>query len=225
MNYIVATVKSWNIDNFNKLKSSDKENNWFLITDKNDLVFEKIKEINPGYVFFPHWSWIIPQNIFVNFECVVFHMTDLPYGRGGSPLQNLIVCGHKNTKISAIKVAEGIDTGDIYMKEDVTLEGKAEEIFRRCSTVIFTKMIPNMIKNNPIPKPQNGEVTEFKRRKPADGNIAQLDSIEKVYDCIRMLDAEGYPRAYLETDSIKLEFEDAVLDELGITVKVKIKKK
>ena len=152
MNYLVATTKSWNINNFNKLKSLDKENNWFLIIDKNDLVFEKIKKINPRYIFFPHWSWIIPKNIFVGFECVVFHMTDLPYGRGGSPLQNLIVRGHKNTKISAIKVAEGMDTGDIYMKEDIALEGAAQNIFQRCSAIIFNKMIPNIVKNNQKPK-------------------------------------------------------------------------
>ena len=30
-------------------------------------------------------------------------MTDLPYGRGGSPLQNLIIRGFESTKISAIE--------------------------------------------------------------------------------------------------------------------------
>ena len=44
-------------------------------------------------------------------------MTDLPFGRGGSPLQNLIVRGYKSTKLTAIKVQSGIDTGDIYLKK------------------------------------------------------------------------------------------------------------
>ena len=44
-------------------------------------------------------------------------MTDLPFGRGGSPLQNLIVRGFEETMTSAIKVTKGIDTGDIYLKE------------------------------------------------------------------------------------------------------------
>jgi len=47
-------------------------------------------------------------------------MTDLPFGRGGSPLQNLIERGIKKTKISAIKVDGGIDTGDIFFKRDWT---------------------------------------------------------------------------------------------------------
>jgi len=37
--------------------------------------------------------WIILKEIFENYEIILFHMTDLPYGRGGSPLQNLIVRG------------------------------------------------------------------------------------------------------------------------------------
>ena len=51
----------------------------------------------------------IPTEIFTSFECIVFHMTDLPYGRGGSPLQNLIVRGHKKTKVSALKVVKEVD--------------------------------------------------------------------------------------------------------------------
>lgn len=44
-------------------------------------------------------------------------MTDLPYGRGGSPLQNLIVRNHYKTKISEIRVKKEIDSGPIYLKK------------------------------------------------------------------------------------------------------------
>ena len=64
---------------------------------------------------------IIPKKIYSNYDCIVFHMTDLPYGRGGSPLQNLIVRGHKETKISALNVQSGLDTGDIYLKKKLIL--------------------------------------------------------------------------------------------------------
>ena len=47
-------------------------------------------------------------------------MTDLPYGRGGSPLQNLIVRGHKHTMISAIKCVKELDAGPIYLKKPLT---------------------------------------------------------------------------------------------------------
>ena len=114
-NYIVATIKEWHIKEFNKYSNSTSAN-WYLITNKNNLTVKNIRSINPKYIFFPHWSWIVPQEITNNYDCVCFHMTDLPYGRGGSPLQNLIIRGHKTTKITALKMIQELDTGDVYLK-------------------------------------------------------------------------------------------------------------
>lgn len=63
-------------------------------------------------------------------------MTDLPYGRGGSPLQNLIKRNIENTKISAIKVVKDLDAGDIYLKRDLNLNGTADEILGLGGTII-----------------------------------------------------------------------------------------
>jgi len=225
-NYLIGTVKSWNIENFKKLKESDKNNEWHLIEDELDLNYEKIKKINPKYIFFPHWSWIIPKEIYEDFNCVVFHMTDVPFGRGGSPLQNLISRGVYKTKISAIKVAEKIDSGDVYCKEPLSLEeGGAEEIFKRASNIIFNKMIPFIIKNNPTPKKQEGDVIRFKRRTPEQSDISELDDLNKVYDYIRMLDGEGYPKAFIESKKLKFEFSAAKLKKDCIEAKVSIKRK
>ncbi|MCD6442964.1 MAG: methionyl-tRNA formyltransferase [Thermotogae bacterium] len=217
--YIVATIKSWNIENAIKLS---KKYEVYLITEKEDLTFERVREINPRYIFFPHWSWKIPKEILENYECVVFHMTDLPFGRGGSPLQNLIVRKIYRTKISAIKVVEELDAGPIYMKEDLCLHGGAEEIYMRASRIIFEKMIPHIIENEPIPKPQEGEVITFRRRKPEEGDISNLRSLDDVYDYIRMLDAEGYPPAFLEVGNLRLEFTRAVRKHGYVMADVKI---
>jgi methionyl-tRNA formyltransferase len=211
MNYIVATTKSWNIENFKLLKMNDKVNHWFLITNKENLTLEKIRKIKPRYIFFPHWSWFIPKEIYKNFECIVFHMTDLPYGRGGSPLQNLIVRDLKQTKISAIRVGSGLDTGPIYFKRKLNLSGSAEVIFNRASKIIFANMV-TMTKRHFSAKPQKGKVTTFIRRRPEESDISNLQSLEQIYNYIRMLDAEGYPNAFLEKGNIRLEFKNAKLN-------------
>lgn len=79
----------------------------------------------------------------------MFHMTDLPYGRGGSPLQNLIVRGHKEIMISALRVEKGLDAGDIYMKKPLSLEGTAEEIFIRANDIIEDMIEELILKNTP----------------------------------------------------------------------------
>ena len=138
-------------------------------------------------------------------------MTDLPYGRGGSPLQNLIIKEKERTKISAIKVQSGIDTGDIYLKHDLDLSGSAKEIFERSSIIIYN-MITDILTKKPIPFPQSGEVTIFKRRKSSQSSIMNLSNINQLYDYIRMLDCEGYPKAFIETSNMKYEFTNAKFD-------------
>ncbi|EKA7211524.1 methionyl-tRNA formyltransferase, partial [Campylobacter jejuni] len=114
-NIIIVTLKKWNIKNFNKIREILPAYNFILIKTKEDLNLNYIQKINPKYIFFPHWSFIIPDEIYQNYACIVFHMSDLPFGRGGSPLQNLILQNIKKTKISALKVCKDLDAGDIYL--------------------------------------------------------------------------------------------------------------
>ena len=176
------------------------------------------------YIFFPHWSFIIPASIYERFECVLFHMTDLPYGRGGSPLQNLIVRGHKKTMLTAIRVARGLDTGPVYAKEPLSLEGTARDVFARVGTLLFD-MIAGILRTRPEPVPQTGEPTLFKRRKPEDGDLAPLETLDQAYDYIRMLDADGYPAAFVETPHLKFEFTRAARHADEIIADVRITKK
>lgn len=224
--YIILSEKSWHKNLLDALKKAFYNDSLLLIDSKNDFNLVNLKELNPSKIFIPHWSYIIPREIYESYECIVFHMTDLPFGRGGSPLQNLISRGYKTTKISAIKVEQGLDTGDVYLKRTLGLEGTASEIFQR-STYIIEEMIIDIIKNKIQSVPQVGEIVEFKRRKPADSDLVDLSDLEKVYDYIRMLDCEGYPHAFIDTPHLKFEFINANFDtnEEIITANVRIFKK
>ncbi|DAB35126.1 MAG TPA: methionyl-tRNA formyltransferase [Sulfurospirillum sp. UBA12182] len=212
---VIATIKEWNISNFFALQEKYKDKyNFILIKDEDKLTFDYLNKITPKYVFFPHWSWIVPKNIYNNFECIVFHMTDLPFGRGGSPLQNLLQRKIYQTKISAIKVEDGLDTGDIYLKEDFDIsKGSAHELYLKASKIIFEKMIPFLLENSILPKKQNGKATIFQRRIQRESNIfhSQFKDIRQIYDFIRMLDAPSYPKAYLDMGEFRVEFKNAKL--------------
>lgn len=209
-NYVIATIKSWNIENYKRLIEQYPEHSFLLITEKEKLTNKSLSELKPEFVFFPHWSWIIPEDIYTNYNCVVFHMTDLPFGRGGSPLQNLIVRGIYHTKITAINVEAGLDTGDIYFKEPVDIStGNADEIFSKISNLIFHKMIPQFITGNPVLEHQKGDPTIFPRRLPEQSEIPKGLSQRQIYDYIRMLDGEGYPAAYTKYQNGKVYYRNA----------------
>lgn len=208
-NYLVISNRNWNKNIFNQIISK-YSGNWFFIEDKKDLNLNSINNINPRYIFFLHWSWKVPQDVISNYECVCFHMTDVPYGRGGSPLQNLIIRGHEKTKLTALRMTDEFDAGAVYLKEDLSLFGNAEEIYIRAS-YLSAKMIKRIIEQEISPIPQTGEVTIFKRRKPEESKIQSVDSLLSLHDFIRMLDAEGYPKAFIEYQGFRYEFSRSAL--------------
>lgn len=224
--YIILSEKKLHKEIYLSVQNKFTDCQWLLINNKFDFNIDILKDFNPTKIFIPHWSYIIPEEIFSAYDCIVFHMTDLPFGRGGSPLQNLIVRGFNSTVISALKVKQGIDTGDIYIKNHLDLSGSASQIFARASLVI-EEMIIEIIKSNISPYPQIGEVTHFNRRKPSDSNIQNINELNEMYDFIRMLDCDGYPHAFINTSYFRFEFRNARLDinDKIITANVRIIKK
>ncbi len=207
--YVVCGCKSWNREIFDK-KISKLSGNWHFIEKKEGLTAAFLKKIQPRFVFFLHWSWKVPSEIFTAFECINFHMADVPFGRGGSPLQNLILRGLTETKLSALRMTDALDAGPIYLKEDMYLEGTAQEILTR-SSALAARMIERIIREEPVPYEQKGEPVIFERRTPEQSRIPEGLSRQALYDYIRMLDGEGYPPAFLESGGFRYEFGNAVL--------------
>jgi methionyl-tRNA formyltransferase len=206
-NYIVATIKPWNLAAFARHHAS-MPGQWKLITQRESLTLDELEKIKPRYVFFPHWSWTVPKEILSRFECVCFHMSDVPYGRGGSPLQNLILRGHRSTMLSALRMVEEIDAGPVYLKKPLSLEGRAEEIFERAAELIF-ETIREVVAHEPFPEPQMGQPVVFQRRTPTESSLPETGEIGALYDFVRMLDAPTYPPAFIEWGDFRLEFDHA----------------
>ncbi len=215
--FIVASTGEWNLKYFNQFSKKQK-GEWSFVSTPSEL--DKLLEIaNPRYIFFPHWSWMVSEEIIKRHECVCFHMTDLPYGRGGSPLQNLITRGHEKTMLTALRMENGVDTGPIYYKTPLSLHGPACDIYKRSGRLCWD-MISDFIKEYPDPISQEGTITNFKRRIPEQSRIPEGLSIKEIYDYIRMLDAPGYPKAFLEISGYRLEFESSDYADGRLSAKV-----
>ncbi|MBV2127868.1 hypothetical protein [Arsukibacterium indicum] len=211
--YLVATVKSWNIEAFQKY-TADLPGNWQLITSREQLTRDYLAELKPTYIFFPHWNWKVPADITGRYCCVCFHMTDLPFGRGGSPLQNLILSGATETKLTALQMTEHLDAGPIFGKLPLSLAGTATDIFQRAAPLVY-QLISQIISQQLSALPQQGDATYFDRRSPAQSKLPEGMTAARLYDFIRMLDGEGYPAAYIEYNGWRLEFSAAALDNDG----------
>jgi len=190
--------------------------NFNFINKKKYLTLKKLRKIKPKYIFFPHWRHKIDSSIYVNYQCIGFHSTPLPYGRGGSPIQNMIARGFKKTKICAIKITEKIDEGPIFIKRNMSLNGSGEQIMLRMNNIIL-KMIKFYVKKPPKEKKQTGMATYFKRRNHKQSKISFGKRVDQIYDHIRMLDIQGYPRTFIEKEKYKIIFKNPV--KTGNTIK------
>jgi methionyl-tRNA formyltransferase len=219
--YIVAGARPWNRAIFDR-NLAHLPGIWRFAGTHDELASLLSSGEKPRYIFFLHWSTRVPDQWLGLHECVCFHMTDLPYGRGGSPLQNLIQRGHRETKLTALRMIHDMDAGPFYAKRQLRLDGTAEEIYLRADR-LSAEIIAEMVRDEPAPAPQSGAPVIFKRRRPEQSAIpADLTDIDALYDFIRMLDAEGYPRAFIEHGGFRIEFSRAALYAGHIAADVRV---
>ncbi|MDE2374406.1 MAG: hypothetical protein KGL96_09270, partial [Hyphomicrobiales bacterium] len=121
-----------------------------------------------------------------------------------------ILRSHTTTMLSALRMVEELDAGPIYLKRPLSLEGRAEDIFRRAADLVY-ELIAEIITKEPVPVPQRGEPVIFRRRKPEESRLPQQADAAALYDFIRMLDAPTYPKAFAEWGDFRLEFDHASL--------------
>ena len=218
--YVVAAIRPWNLSIFHA-RIANISGKWHLIENREDLTIERVAEINPRLVFVMHWSWRIEAAILDGFECIGFHPSALPFGRGGSPIQNLISRGHRDTVLTAFRVVQEMDSGPIYFQRPMSLEGTAEEIFVRMAN-LAADMIEALVADTQKPQAQSGEPVVFTRRTPEQSAIPEDAGLSALFDHIRMLDAAEYPRAFLETGGLRFEFRNPVLRYGNIEARVEI---
>jgi methionyl-tRNA formyltransferase len=221
--YIVASLHDWNEVAFND-HVQQLPGRWEYVSSRETLESALAGADSLRYVFFPHWSYKVPDSVIEHFECIAFHMTDVPYGRGGSPLQNLIVRGHLETTLTALKMTNEFDGGPVYLKMPLRLDGSALEIYQRAASLTAV-MIEEIISSDIEPTAQVGEPTVFARRTPAESEIPEDLGPEEAYDFIRMLDAPGYPKAFSRHGKLRLEFFDAELQDGRVAAKVIIEER
>lgn len=171
--------------------------------------FEELssKEQEFDYVFFPHYSRLIPKEFYSRFVCIGFHIGNLPKDRGGSPIQNKILMGEYKTFVNAFQIDESIDGGPLLDKKEIDLEtGDIVQILERAAETIAS-MIANIVSSKPKPSVQINSPVRFHRLTQKDSRVNfEQSSLKQIFDRIRMVDGLDYPKAevYCPTKIIRL---------------------
>jgi methionyl-tRNA formyltransferase len=138
-------------------------------------------------------------------------------------MQNQISDGVIESNVNAIVMGEELDAGDVYCSLSVTLQGSLSGIWLSIADRAY-ELIQKCIISQPVPTPQRGALSTYKRIKNNEINLNKTNDFCYIYDQIRMVDAEGYPNAHLRINDFKLEFTRAQLNNNSIISDVRITK-
>ena len=230
--FFVSKNNLWSNRLFARLLQNKKEGEqWFRFeTSPNGEDLKKAQHTfsNPEYIFFFHHSQFIKEDLYNNFKCISFHTSNLlnGEGRGGSPIQNQILENITQTHVNAMKTCKEIDKGDIYLSQQITLQGNLNDIWSSIADVSYG-MIQKITNENIIPSPQPTSKLEkiYKRNKNNVIPFKTENDLYKIYRFIQMLDGDGYENANVELGNFKLKFSRAQLNNGEILADVRIVKK
>ena len=140
-----------------------------------------------------------------NTHNLVIHESDLPKGKGWSPLTWQILEGKNNIPITLFEAETTVDAGAIYLQDVIALSGHEllTEIKHQQGLKTIELILQFIRKRATISgKDQEGESTFYAKRGPKDSQLDLHKSIDEQFNLLRVVDNERYP-AYFIKDGYK----------------------
>lgn len=160
------------------------------IRNNTDFI-EEVKKMNPDVICVVAYGKILPKELLEipKLGCINVHGSLLPKYRGAAPIQWAVLNGDKKTGITTMYMDEGMDTGDMILKQEVEI-GEDEttgELWNKLSIIggeLLTKTL-DKIKDGTAPRTkQDGE---FSLAPMLDKSIAKIDWEKKTAKEIKNL--------------------------------------
>jgi len=123
---------------------------------------ELLAGIDPEVIVVVAYGKILPLNVleYPKYGCVNVHGSLLPEYRGAAPMQRAIIDGKRETGITTMLMAAGLDTGDMLLKETVEIgeDDNFEDIHDRLSSVgagLLIKTLEGLVAGEIVPEAQD----------------------------------------------------------------------
>ncbi len=108
-------------------------------TLKNGAIQSILDETRPDLIIVVAYGKILPEYVlhYPRLGCVNVHGSLLPRWRGAAPIQWSVIAGDKYAGVTTMKMAKGLDTGNILLAEQTEIGARetAGELFDRLSVL------------------------------------------------------------------------------------------
>lgn len=173
------------------------------LKNEKDMV-QKIKDINPDFIIVVAFGQLLTKEVLdiPKYGCINLHGSLLPKYRGAAPIQWAVIKGEKISGNTTMLMDEGLDTGDILLKDEVQITedmtaGELFDVLKDRGAQLLIDTIEG-IKENKITRIKQSE-DETCYAKMLNKNIARInweDSAENINNLIRGLNP--WPIAFTE---------------------------
>lgn len=151
------------------------------------------------FCFCLSFSQIIPPASRLLFKhTLVVHESDLPQGKGWSPLTWQILEGAKQIPVTLIEAADRVDSGPIYTQRWIELNGNELIDELRAAQAMATLELCRWFvdaypESTDRARIQKGKGSFYPRRRPDDSELDPEKSIAEQFNLLRVVDNERYP--------------------------------
>lgn len=141
---------------------------------------------------------VVPEVLRRSRSNIVVHASELPKGRGMSPLTWQVLEGCSRIPVTLFEAVESIDAGPVYLRDSIHLNGYellheirellGAKILEMC--VAFACQWPHILETG---VPQAGEPSFYRRRSAEDSRIDPHKSLAEQFNLLRVVDNSRYP--------------------------------
>lgn len=186
---------------------------------KDPELIERLGEIAPDMIVVAAFGQILPKSVLdiPRLGCINVHGSLLPKLRGASPMQAAVLEGLDESGVTIMRMAEGLDTGDMISKCACDIRGKdfteVSEILAEAGADLLAKTIPQIENGTAVYEVQNdAEATYAGMISKADGFTDFNEPAEQIERKIRAF--IEWPACYSYIDGQQVKFYKAeVIDE------------
>ena len=167
-------------------------------------------ELDPEIIVVVAYGKILPVNVleYPKYGCVNVHGSLLPEYRGAAPMQRAIIDGKRVTGITTMYMAEGLDTGDMLLLEELTIEDddNFETIHDKLGALgasLIVKTLAALADGTAVRIPQDNSLASYAAKIEKSDQIIDFSrSAKELHDLIRGL--SPIPLAFTHTPDGKL---------------------
>lgn len=158
---------------------------------KHEALLPLLQQTQPDLIVVVAYGKILSKYVleFPRMGCVNVHGSLLPRWRGAAPIQWSVIAGDRFAGVATMKMAEGLDTGDILLMERTEIGARetAGELFDRLSRLgadVLRDTLPQLEAGKLVGTPQDD--TQATYASMLDKEMAVVDWTKSAYeiDCL-----------------------------------------